>query len=289
MASLECRGLKTWVTGVTAKQRDRLRQVFPPDRVVRVVQTLGACTYGTPRALTPEELKRGQSARTTLALLSCVGMGLRQFLAAAKVFAMTKPNFGWVGRSPSLQLSKKLFTAVFRHAHRVRYSSPWVRALLFGANVHLDCTWCTRLVGALAKGSTRQMLPWSTRRGSVSATLDAWLVGRGWHRLRPWHWRHANADTELDLRPPARASLTGLRGCSTRCVSGGGLGVLSSGFGLAGMRSGVWVPIGWVAPASLVWLGKAPVCGLLLRERRLRWRWPPFLSGYLAGGSQPSC
>ena len=119
---------------------------------------------------------------------------------------MTKANFGWVGRSPTLQLSKKLFTAVFRHAHRVRYSSPWVRALLFGANVHLDCTWCTRLVGALARGSMRQMLPWSTRRGSPSATLDAWLVGRGWHRLRPWHWRHADADTELDLRPPARAS-----------------------------------------------------------------------------------
>ena len=37
---------KTWVTEVTAKQRDRLRQVFPPDRVVKVVQTLGPARMG---------------------------------------------------------------------------------------------------------------------------------------------------------------------------------------------------------------------------------------------------
>ncbi|CAJ1446551.1 unnamed protein product [Effrenium voratum] len=178
-AGLVENNLKTWVTGVTAKQRDRLRQVFPPDRVVRVVQTLGACTYGTPRALTPEELKRGQRARTTLALLSCVGMGLRQFLAAAKVFAMTKANFG-----------------------------------------------------------------------SPSATLDAWLVGRGWHRLRPWHWRHADADTELDLRPPARASPDRAERLQHSVRVGVGCYFGSGGYGGVGRH---------------------------------------FLSGYLAGGSQPSC
>ena len=121
--------------------------------MVKVVQALGANTYAAPRALTEEAVKRGQAAKSTLALLSCVGMGLRQFLGSAKVFAMTKANFGWVARPPTLQLSKQLFSDVFRHAHKVRYSSPWVRALVFGANVHLDCTWATTLVGALAKHS----------------------------------------------------------------------------------------------------------------------------------------
>ena len=84
--------LKSWVAGASAKQVCRLKACFPPDRVVKVVQALGASTYTTPRALTEQEAKRGQAAKTTLALLSCVGMHLRQFLGAAKVFAMSKAS-----------------------------------------------------------------------------------------------------------------------------------------------------------------------------------------------------
>lgn len=38
-----------------------------------------------------------------------------------------------------------LFTATFVAARRVRYSSPWLRALFLGCNLHLDVVWVTRL------------------------------------------------------------------------------------------------------------------------------------------------
>ena len=112
------------MTGATAKHLEHLRKYFPLDRVVPVVQALGASTYSDPRALTVDEKSREDRACSTLSLLTCVGMNLRHFLSPAKVFAMTKANFGWVARAPTLQLSKKLSTRVFKHAQRVRYSSP---------------------------------------------------------------------------------------------------------------------------------------------------------------------
>ncbi|CAE7207010.1 unnamed protein product, partial [Symbiodinium sp. CCMP2592] len=194
--------LKSWAAGASAKQVADLKACFPADRVVKVVQALGASTYTTPRALTEQEAKRGQATRTTLALLSCVGMHLRQYLGTAKVFAMSKANYGWVARAPTLQLSKQLFTGLFKHAHRVRYSSPWVRALVFGANVHLDCLWATRLVGALAKRSAISPLPWSLLRGSPSAALHGWLLERGWTLIAPWRWKHVSSAVDLDLTTP---------------------------------------------------------------------------------------
>ena len=95
-----------------------------------------------------------------------------------------------------------LFTGLFKHAHRVRYSSPWVRALVFGANVHLDCLWATRLVGALAKRSASTPMPWSLLRGSPSAALHGWLLERGWKLLAPWRWQHECAGVALDLTTP---------------------------------------------------------------------------------------
>ena len=115
---------------------------------------------------------------------------------------MTKANFGWVARPPTLQLSKQLFSDVFRHSHKVRYSSPWVRALVFGANAHWDCTWATRLVGALAKRSYISPLSWSLLRGSPSAALHGWLLERGWRLLLPWLWKHDLSGATLDLRTP---------------------------------------------------------------------------------------
>lgn len=76
-------------------------------------------------------------------------------------------------------------------------------------------------------------------------------------------------------RPSWVVTATPPRGCSTRCVSGGGLGVLSSGLGLAGMRSGVWPRL------HSCGLGKHPSVGCYFGSGGYGGVGRHFLSGYL--------
>lgn len=84
-----------------------------------------------------------------------------------------------------------LFTATFVAARRVRYSSPWLRALFLGGNLHLDVVWATRLVSAVLRFRLRSgALPsWVGKRGSCAACLRRRMAVKGFVELFgvvPW-------------------------------------------------------------------------------------------------------
>ncbi len=81
-------------------------------------------------------------------------------------------------------VSQNLFTATFVAARRVRYSSPWLRALFLGGNLHLDVVWVTRLVAAVLRFRLRSgVLPscmggWARVVCRLPSSLD---VSEGFH------------------------------------------------------------------------------------------------------------
>ncbi|CAL1138292.1 unnamed protein product [Cladocopium goreaui] len=193
---------KTVAVGRRAAERSLLQSEFQPSMVSCWIRVLGACSYSSPRGLTPVESERVSAALQCLSLLGGVGFNLSHFLTNCRLFALSKVGFGWVARAPPLYASQRLFTAVWKNSRRVRFSNPWLRAMLLGGNVHLDITWITRLVGSLIRGSVRYRPRWSLRPGTVASCLHGWLIDRGWRLVREWVWEHDFAAVALDLFPP---------------------------------------------------------------------------------------
>ena len=146
----------------------------------------------------PEELAsaRGRSTADVFLQLS-VKLPFPSYTEAVRTFAMSRANYGWWERSPTEQVCKTLWTATRRGLGRLRYSSPFAAAAVFGGNSHLDITWATRLVGALHAFRSRNpgTGDWLAR------PLSTWMEKRGWTRTRDWTWSHADTQQELSLRP----------------------------------------------------------------------------------------
>ena len=189
---------KTVAVGRRAAEKRKLLRVFPADAVGSWVRVLGACSFNGVRGLSEVETARIDSACRVASLLQAVRFPLPSLLTFARLFAVSRANFGWVCRSPTWAVSKRLFSACWGRS--ARFSCPWVRCLLLGGNCHLDVTWCTRLVGSLLGGS--YVPRWSLRPGTVAFCLHRWLLDRGWSLLRPWVWSHAFGQVTLDLSPP---------------------------------------------------------------------------------------
>ena len=102
---------------------------------------------------------------------------------------------------------------VFVSSRRVRYSSPWIRALFLGGNLHLDVVWVTRLVAAILRFRLRSgALPsWSGKRGSCAACLRQWKAVKGFTELHPWTWFHEYAHVKVDLAGRVTAQSVGSR------------------------------------------------------------------------------
>ena len=167
-------------------------QFFAEGVVHPAVKVLGAVSACARRALHADELRRLADAKRVIRLIGCCRFLLGNHLRCVRQFAISKANFGWVSRSPNWGVSHSLFTATFVAACRVRYSSPWLRALFLGGNLHLDVVWVTRLVAAVLRFRLRSgALPsWVGKRGSCAACLRRWMSDKGFVERRPWVWFH---------------------------------------------------------------------------------------------------
>ena len=96
-----------------------------------------------------------------------------------------------------------MWSAVASSSRRLRSASPWLRAVIFGGNMHPDCICGTRLVGLLARLRLQEPLHWNLRHGHPVATLHLWLLQRGWHLVRPFLWKCDASLDLLDLTEPA--------------------------------------------------------------------------------------
>ena len=123
---------KTVAVGRRAAERSLLQSEFQPSMVSCWIRVLGACSYSSPRGLTPVESERVSAALQCLSLLGGVGFNLSHFLTNCRLFALSKVGVGWVARAPPLYASQRLFTAVWKNSRRVRFSNPWLRAMLLG-------------------------------------------------------------------------------------------------------------------------------------------------------------
>ena len=197
---------KSAVTGRTSSQRTDLAGHFTTVSVA--VRVLGSSSVGSQhRRYTSDESARLIQCRRVIRLLSTIGLPFSLLLRYIRQFALSKANFGWICRSPTWTSSKSLFTATWRATRVCRFASPWLRSLFFGGNLHLDVTWCTRLVAGLLRGSPSFMPRWSLRHGTVAHTLHRWLCRVGWSLVSPWKWFHPYSDVSLDLSPCLNPSL----------------------------------------------------------------------------------
>lgn len=84
-------------------------------------------------------------------------------------------------------------------SRRIRASSPWLRAAVFGGGMHLDVLFATQLVGIFSRLQRSRELVWLESSGSPAHAFNAWLVSHGWTRLAEWQWSHADTGLSLNL------------------------------------------------------------------------------------------
>ena len=192
---------KAVATAVGKNRLSKLSSVFPAHMVQSSVAVLGSVTCSGRRQIHATENRRVNDARSTARLLGCCGFGLDTHLRYLRQFSLSKVNYGWVARGPTWSLSKSLWSCFWQSARRVRYSSPWLRALFLGGNLHLDVVWVTRLVSAVLRFRLSQSRGpvWSMKTGSCAHALRSWMSSKNFTETRPWVWHHVGANVTVDL------------------------------------------------------------------------------------------
>ena len=174
---------KAEVSGVGSFRLAALhKKKFDATMISPAVRVLGAVSWSGRRQLHRIEKDRITAAKATARLLGCCGFLLPTQLSLLKQFALPKANYGWVARGPTWTVASSLWATFWVSTRRVRYSSPWLRALFLGGSLHLDITWVTRLVAAVLSGALR-----------------SWFRSHDFRSVRPWVWRHPVASVEVDL------------------------------------------------------------------------------------------
>ena len=184
---------------VAAKRlHKQLNQVLP--RFAHsFIEILGCCSYSGQRALVGKERGRLDAALSCLRLVSCVRLPFERFLRVCRTFVISKASYGWIGRFPPLGESVRIWSAIGAASHRLAKSSPWLRAAVLGANLHLDCLVATQLVGLACKLRRQRELVWVITAGSPLGTLHRWLINHGWRLVTPFVWNHDLTGLALDL------------------------------------------------------------------------------------------
>ena len=215
---------KCEVSAVGKRKTEDACQVFDPSRVSPAIRVLGAVSCSVRRAYRAAEVRRFEAARKCARLLGCCGFSLLLQLRYLRQFSLSKVNFGWVARAPTWTSSKQLWSCFWSSVRRCRYSSPWLRCLFLGGNLHLDVVWATRLLSAvfryhLTKGSGPV---WSRHSGTASNALRSWMKAKGFSEVRPWVWQHAFAAVTVDASlSPSRHTLPSLSGAACHALRQG--------------------------------------------------------------------
>ena len=191
---------KAEVSGVGSFRLAALHEKFDATMISPAVRVLGAVSWSGRRQLHRIEKDRIAAAKATARLLGCCGFLLPTQLCFLKQFALPKANYGWVARGPTWTVASSLWATFWVSTRRVRYSSPWLRALFLGGGLHLDVAWVTRLVAAVLRARFRSCDPsWSNHGGTCSGALRSWFRSHYFTSVRPWVWRHPVASVEVDL------------------------------------------------------------------------------------------
>ena len=137
-------------------------------------------------------------------------MSWQRLVAAYRCLVISKFGYGWVSRPPPAEVSRKLFTRLSRILRTNRNSSPWLRRVLYGANIDFECIYIVNLWNRTKKlfhhGFRSQ---WQSKPHTGVHLLRRVLKKWGWCEASPWLWRKAPAWQNitppeaqcLDLRP----------------------------------------------------------------------------------------
>ena len=189
---------KTAAVATSKRLRKELTQVLP--RFAHTtVEILGCCTFSGRRGLVSKERGRLDAALSCLQLISCIRLPFERFMRVCRTFVVSKAAYGWIGRFPPLGESVRLWSAIGMASHRLARSSPWLRAAVFGGNLHLDCLVATHLVGVACKLRRQRELAWIITAGSPLGTLHRWLIDHGWRLVTSFVWSHDCSGLTLDL------------------------------------------------------------------------------------------
>ena len=212
---VESRG-KTQVAAKGRQQQATLRSNASQDWIKQEVKFLGCNTTSQPRQNVSEEDKRINSALTRANLLGCTGMAWNRLVSAYRCFVISKFGYGWVSRAPTSGVSKKFFTRLSGILRTNRNSSPWLRRVLYGANIDYECIFIINLWNRINKLINHDLRPnWRCKPHTGLHLLRRALKNWGWCEDSPWLWRkiplwNDNSPAEarrLDLRRGSHQTL----------------------------------------------------------------------------------
>ena len=207
-------------------------------------------------------------------------MGLRTFLCAARIFCLSKANFGWVGRAPTWTAAHKLFTATFVASGPVvsgtrapGFRPSFTEETFTWTSVGLLAWWAPWLKPRFSARCPGTGLDVCRRgpltSGSLVAAGCALLPGTGGTTLRRLSSCSALGAFPLRLLWARR---------NMRCVRLGGRGSPSSGRLASNMSCATLMSDGI---DSVSCSGTTPVSGLTAALRQPRYRWvllfPPLI------------
>ena len=179
-----------------------------PDQVVEELDFLGVSVASVAgRSNSQKEKNRILNCLKVIRFLACIGMPFMRFLAAVRMFALSKCCYGWLTKCPTLSDCKGVWSAIARGSRRMRAASPWLRSVLWGGNTHPDIVCATRLLGTLLRMRLQGLLSWSSVPGHPVFVFHKWLLSRGWNLIRPWVWRHDLTRIRLDLIDPPKVGV----------------------------------------------------------------------------------
>lgn len=184
---------KTQVAAKGVRNCRILQANADPQWVRTEIKFLGVTSTSKPRQHSESENERTNSALIRASLLGCTGMHWNRMVLAFRMFVVSKFGYGWVSRDPTQRISKKIFTRLSQALKTARTASPWVRKVLYGANVDFACLHVTQQWKRMRKIINSVGRPsWVVKPHTGLHLLRANLKKWGWLESAPWFWRKAS-------------------------------------------------------------------------------------------------
>lgn len=167
----------------------QLNDHCPADWIRKDIDVLGVTTVSKPRTDSVKEENRIRRTFQRAALLLSVGLSWPLLLASYKTFILSLISYGWVGRKPTDQLAKVLFSWMTKASGTGRNASVLLRKVLYGAVADLRCAHVTRSWKRLRKRmQSGTAPPWNNKCHTSVYLLRKQLADLGWLETSPWSW-----------------------------------------------------------------------------------------------------
>ena len=193
-------------------QRAALAQAHP-EWFKEEVHILGCSTTSTGRRKnTQQEIDRLKKAKARAFLIDCARPNFANLVGHTHRLVVPLCSYGWISKKPTKDDSDSSFKKLTSATHSCRMANENIRKICYGAAVHLDVVWATRMFRAVIR--LRQSgCAWQNKAATCVGLLRRWLVNNGWAEVGPWSWHNGRERlcAEVSQQQPVALALHNIR------------------------------------------------------------------------------